>query len=143
MLVRQILKTKGDAVASISPDALISEAATILARKKIGALVVLRDDGSVAGILSERDIVRSLGERGTDCLSEAVETLMTRDLVYASISATCQQILTRMTEGRFRHMPVVEDGKLIGIVSVGDVIKTRLEELSMENESMQGMIMGR
>lgn len=143
MLVRQILKSKGDSVFMTRPDTLISDAAATLSKEKIGVLVVSVGDGSVVGILSERDIVRSLGERGVACLSQTVESLMTRDLTYASLSDTGETIARQMSEGRFRHMPVLEDGKLIGIVSQGDVVKARLEELAMENESMQGMIMGR
>lgn len=143
MLVRQILKSKGDSVFTTRPDTLISDAAQTLSKEKIGVLVVSPGDGSVVGILSERDIVRSLGERGAACLSQTVESLMTRDLIYASLSDTGEKIARQMSEGRFRHMPVLEDDKLIGIVSQGDVVKARLEELTMENESMQGMIMGR
>lgn len=143
MLVRQILKSKGDSVFTTRPDTLISDAAATLSQEKIGVLVVSVGDGSVVGILSERDIVRSLGERGVACLSQTVESLMTRDLSYASLSDTGEKIARQMSEGRFRHMPVLEDGKLIGIVSQGDVVKARLEELAMENESMQDMIMGR
>lgn len=143
MLVRQILKSKGDSVFTTRPDTLISDAAETLSREKIGVLVVSPGDGSVVGILSERDIVRSLGERGAACLSQTVESLMTRDLIYASMSDTGEKIARQMSEGRFRHMPVLEDDKLIGIVSQGDVVKARLEELTMENESMQDMIMGR
>lgn len=143
MLVRQILKSKGDSVFTTRPDTLISDAAATLSKEKIGVLVVSSGDGSVVGILSERDIVRSLGERGAACLSQTVESLMTRDLIYASLSDTGEKIARQMSEGRFRHMPVLEDDKLIGIVSQGDVVKARLEELKMENESMQDMIMGR
>lgn len=143
MLVRQILKSKGDSVFTTRPDTLISDAAATLSKEKIGVLVISAGDGSVVGILSERDIVRSLAESGVACLSQTVESLMTRDLSYASLSDTGEKIARQMSEGRFRHMPVLEDGKLIGIVSQGDVVKARLEELAMENESMQDMIMGR
>lgn len=143
MLVQQILKSKGGAVFTTQPDTLISDAAAILSREKIGVLIVSPGDGRVVGILSERDIVRSLGERGAACLSQTVESLMTRDLTYASLSDSGENIARQMSEGRFRHMPVLEDDKLIGIVSQGDVVKARLEELTMENESMQDMIMGR
>ena len=143
MLVRQILKAKGDDVYTILPGALISDAAAKMAQAGIGVLVVSPGDGRVVGILSERDIVRSLVERGPASLSETVDALMTRDLACAKLADTDMNVLTRMTEGRFRHMPVVEDDKLIGMVTLGDVVKARLQELAMENESMQGMIMGR
>ncbi len=143
MLVGQILKVKGDAVFTTAAGAKVSEAAAKLAKERIGVLVVVTDDAHVEGILSERDIVRSLGERGAACLAETIDSMMTRDPVCASLSDTGEHVLTRMTEGRFRHMPVTDDGKLIGIVTLGDVVKARLQELAMENESMQGMIMGR
>ncbi|WP_138933746.1 CBS domain-containing protein [Roseovarius arcticus] len=143
MLVAQILKAKGDAVFTAAPGTLVSEAAATLAEKRIGVLVIISGDARVEGILSERDIVRSLGQRGAACLADTVDAMMTRDPVCAALSDTGEQLLTQMTEGRFRHMPVVKDGKLIGIVTQGDVVKARLEELAMENESMQGMIMGR
>jgi CBS domain-containing protein len=143
MHVAQILKAKGDAVFTAKPGTLVSEAAATLAEKRIGVLVITSDDSHVVGILSERDIVRSLGERGASCLSDKIDSMMTRDPFCASLSDTGEQLLTQMTEGRFRHMPVLQDGKLIGIVTQGDVVKARLQELAMENESMQGMIMGR
>jgi CBS domain-containing protein len=143
MLVSQILKAKGDAVFTAAAGALVSEAVATLAEKRIGVLIVTSGDAEVKGILSERDIVRSLGERGAVCLSDPIDSMMTHDPICASLSDTGEQVLTVMTEGRFRHMPVVQNGKLIGIVSQGDVVKARLEELAMENESMQGMLMGR
>lgn len=142
MLVSQILKAKGDAVFTAAPGMKISEATKILSAKRIGVLIVTGPDDAVVGILSERDIVRALGERGEACLSDTVETLMTRDPFSASPTDKGEQILGQMTEGRFRHMPVVAEGKLIGIVTLGDVVKARLDELAMENASMQGMIMG-
>lgn len=143
MLVAQILKAKGDAVFTAAPSMLVSEAAVTLGEKRIGVLVITSGDARVEGILSERDIVRSLGQRGAACLTDTVDAMMTHDPVCASLSDTGEHLLTQMTEGRFRHMPVVKDGKLIGIVTQGDVVKARLEELAMENKSMQGMIMGR
>lgn len=143
MLVKQILKSKGgSAVVTIQPDTLVSEAANILAQRRIGGLVVTRDDDSVEGILSERDIVRSLAVRGASCLDEPIEDMMTRNPVCCGFNDTSDQVLARMTDGRFRHMPVVEDGKLVGIVTIGDVVKARLQELSMEKSALEGMIMG-
>lgn len=144
MLVQQILKGKGDsAVYTTALGTLVSAAAAVLSEKRIGALLVTDKSGAVVGVLSERDIVRTLGQRGPGCLSDSVDDLMTRDPVCATRQDAAQDVLQRMTDGRFRHMPVVEDGKLIGIVTLGDVVKTRLEELAMENESMHDMIMGR
>jgi CBS domain-containing protein len=143
MLVQQILKSKGDgAVITITPETKVSEAAQTLAERRIGGLVVSRDGETVDGILSERDIVRSLAVRGTSCMTETVSEMMTRNPVCCSKQDSSDAVLTRMTDGRFRHMPVVEDGKLVGIVTIGDVVKARLEELSMEKNALEGMIMG-
>ena len=143
MLVQQILKSKGDeGVITITPETLVSEAAQILAERRIGGLVVSRDGTKVDGILSERDIVRSLAVRGVVCMTESVSDMMTRNPVCCARHDTSDAVLTRMTDGRFRHMPVVEDGKLVGIVTIGDVVKARLEELSMEKTALEGMIMG-
>lgn len=143
MLVQQILKAKGDiAVITIKPGTLVSDAAQILAERRIGGLVVSRDGVAVDGILSERDIVRSLAVRGAGCLSEKIDDMMTRNPVCCAVQDSSDAVLGRMTEGRFRHMPVVEDDKLVGIVTIGDVVKARLEELSMEKDALQGMIMG-
>jgi CBS domain-containing protein len=143
MLVQQILKSKGDeGVITITPETLVSEAAQILAERRIGGLVVSRDGTKVDGIISERDIVRSLAVRGIVCMTESVSDMMTRNPVCCARQDTSDAVLTRMTDGRFRHMPVVEDGKLVGIVTIGDVVKARLEELSMEKTALEGMIMG-
>ncbi|MEL6205124.1 MAG: CBS domain-containing protein [Pseudomonadota bacterium] len=143
MTVAKILKSKGsDHVETIPASALIQDAAARLAEKRFGSLVV-SDDGKVAlGILSERDIVRELGRRGGAVLSEPVDKLMTKKIVTCTRADKAVSVLARMTEGRFRHMPVVEDGALIGIVTLGDVVKYRLEELAMEKDALEGMIMG-
>ncbi len=144
MLVQQILKAKGDdAVFTIAPGTSVSEAAVTLSDNRIGALIVADANAAVVGVLSERDIVRNLGQRGPECLQDKVDDMMTRDPVCASRQDTDESVVKRMTDGRFRHMPVLDDGKLIGVVTLGDVVKARLAELAMENESMQGMIMGR
>ncbi len=143
MLVQQILKSKGDGgVITVKPSVLVSEAASILAEKRIGGLVVSKDGESADGILSERDIVRSLAMRGATCLTDKVKDQMTRNPVCCTLQDTSDAVLTRMTDGRFRHMPVVADGKLVGIVTIGDVVKARLQELAMEKDALQGMIMG-
>jgi len=143
MLVQQILKAKGDhGVVTIKPGTLVSDAAGILAERRIGGLVVSSDGEKIDGILSERDIVRSLAVRGATCLNEKIDDMMTRNPVCCSRQDTSDAVLTRMTDGRFRHMPVVEDGKLVGIVTIGDVVSARLTELSMEKDALQGMIMG-
>ncbi|SEK45221.1 CBS domain-containing protein [Roseovarius azorensis] len=143
MLVQQILKSKGDSgVITVTPQTLVSEAAQILAERRIGGVVVSKDGETADGIFSERDIVRSLAVRGISCMTERVSELMTRNPVCCTRQDTSDAVLARMTEGRFRHMPVVEDGKLVGIVTIGDVVKARLEELSMEKSALEGMIMG-
>lgn len=143
MLVQQILNAKdGDGVITITPGTLVSEAAKMLAERRIGGLVVSRDGESADGILSERDIVRSLAVRGASCLTEKIDEMMTRNPVCCGLQDTSDAVLAQMTDGRFRHMPVVDDGKLVGIVTIGDVVKARLQELSMEKNALEGMIMG-
>lgn len=143
MLVQQILKAKGDSpVVTVKPGTLVSDAARILAERRIGGLVVSRDGIEVDGILSERDIVRSLAVRGAGCLAEKIDDMMTRNPVCGSRNDSADLVLSRMTDGRFRHMPIVEDGKLVGIVTIGDVVSAKLTELSMEKDALQGMIMG-
>ena len=105
-------------------------------------MVVSSDGETPLGILSERDIVRNIGVSGAKCLEQSVESMMTKKLVTCSVDATADQILATMTEKRFRHMPVVKDGVLVGIITLGDVVKSRLTELSMEKEALEGMIMG-
>ncbi len=143
MLVSQILKTKSDdSVVTSPPTMLISEAAKMLSEKRIGTLIISKDGKSPDGILSERDIVRELGKQGRDCLDMTVAKLMTSKLITCSRDDRADAILQQMTDGRFRHMPVLEDGKLVGLISLGDVVKARLMELSMEKDALQGMIMG-
>jgi CBS domain-containing protein len=143
MLVQQILKSKGDSsVVTVKPGTRISDAAQILAERRIGGLVVSSDGATPEGILSERDIVRALAVRGGRCMDETVDDMMTRNPVCCSRQDSADLVLTRMTDGRFRHMPVVEAGKMVGIVTIGDVVKARLQELSMEKAALQDMIMG-
>jgi len=144
MFVHQILKSKDKSgVLTIESTALVSRAASILANNRIGSVVVSDDGGQTAiGILSERDIVRELAKNGPGCLSQPVVTYMTRDLVTSTGQASVEQVLTQMTEGRFRHMPVVEDGRMIGLVTLGDLVKAQLMELAMEKQALEGMIMG-
>ena len=143
MLVQQILKSKGDdGVITVKPGTSVSDAAQILAERRIGGVIVSREGDTADGILSERDIVRALAVKGPGCLMETVDTMMTRNPVCCTRQDSSDQVLTRMTEGRFRHMPVVEDGKLVGIVTIGDVVKSRLQELAMEKDALEGMIMG-
>ncbi|SHE69123.1 CBS domain-containing protein [Ruegeria intermedia] len=144
MLVQAILSSKAtDEVVTVAPSTTVSDAARILAEKRIGTVVVSEDGGKTAmGILSERDIVRELAASGSGCLTEPVSAYMTKKLVTASKQDKVQDVLARMTEGRFRHMPIVEDGQLVGIVTLGDAVKAQLSELAMEKDALQGMIMG-
>ncbi|MDA7424474.1 CBS domain-containing protein [Thalassococcus lentus] len=141
MQVLQILNSKGaDAVVSVKPGTLVSDAAKILADKRIGTVIVSPDGETALGILSERDIVKTLATQGASCLSAAVDDLMTSDLVTCTRGDQAETVLQRMTEGRFRHMPVVEDGKMVGLITLGDVVKARLSELAMEKDALEGMI---
>lgn len=147
MLVQQILKSKSDGgaaagVVTIAPDARVAEAAACLARHRIGAVVVSSDGRQAAGIVSERDIVREIARRGAACLSDTVERIMTRDIVTCTLDESADSVLAKMTVGRFRHLPVTEAGEMVGLISIGDVVKARLSELSMEKAALEGMIMG-
>ena len=143
MLVSKILQSKPEGgVISVKPTSSVADAAKLLSKKRIGTVVVSADGQSMDGILSERDIVRALGETGPSCLQDTVSTLMTAKVKTCSPDDQAVGVLEKMTEGRFRHMPVIQDGKMIGLISIGDVVKARLAELSMEKDALQGMIMG-
>ncbi|MEI4487159.1 CBS domain-containing protein [Frigidibacter sp. MR17.14] len=143
MLVQQILKGKtDDGVVTVAPGWNLASVAEVLSARKIGAVIVSRDGRVPMGIVSERDIVRELGRRGAICLTDPVEQAMTKKLVTCSCSDDAVAVLEKMTEGRFRHMPVMEGEEMIGLISIGDVVKARLAELAMEREALEGMIMG-
>lgn len=143
MLVQQILRSKAnEGVISLSAEATVSEAAALLSSRRIGLIVVSEDGKSADGILSERDIVRELGTRGASCMTDKLDEVMTKKLVTCGLADHVDDILQKMTDGRFRHMPVIEDGAMVGLISIGDVVKARLAELSMEKDALQGMIMG-
>lgn len=143
MLVSQILKSKAQQdVITVPPTMTVSEAARILSDKGIGTVIVSRSGETADGILSERDIVREIGARGAGCLTYTVDKLMTSKLVTCEREDKADEVLKKMTDGRFRHMPVVEGEKLIGLISLGDVVKARLMELAMEKDALEGMIMG-
>lgn len=142
MLVQQILKTKPEGVVTIAPEASLRDAVDLLAARRIGAVVVSRGDGRAQGILSERDIVRELGKTGVSCLDEPVSKVMTRQIYGCAPTDTADQVMETMTKRRFRHMPVLESGVMVGFISIGDVVAARLSELQMEKEALTGMIMG-
>ena len=143
MTVAKILKSKGtDDVLTMAPGHSVAEAAQFLSEKRIGSVVISPDGATAEGILSERDIVREIGRRGPGCLNDKVEEMMTAKLVTCTREQRADEVLAIMTEGRFRHMPVVEGGSLVGLITLGDVVKYRLSELSMEKDALEGMIMG-
>lgn len=143
MLVSQILKSKADdGVVTVQPGMTVGKAVEMLSSRRIGAVVVSQDGRKVAGILSERDIVRELGRRGVACLEDRVESLMTAKTVTCQRADRTDDVLQKMTDGRFRHMPVVEGDQMVGLISIGDVVKARLTELAAEKDALEGMIKG-
>ena len=142
MNVETILRNKGSWVATIRPDTTIAEAVETLNRERIGALVVSEDGNSVDGVLSERDIVIALDDYGTELLSCPVDEIMTRNVVTCDLADTVQELMAEMTKRRFRHVPVVKDGRLCGIVSIGDLVKNRLDEVEFEADSLRSFIAG-
>ena len=141
MTVSIILAGKGRDVVTIEPNASLASAVALLAEKRIGAVLILGADRRIAGILSERDIVRSLAERGADALDEPVSQTMTRKVSTCNESETVANIMESMTDGKFRHVPVVDQGRLVGIVSIGDVVKHRLHEMERESAAMRDYIL--
>ncbi len=143
MLVSQIVRNKtGEGVVTIAPDTTLADAARLLSEKRIGAVVVSSDGAKVDGILSERDIVRELGRRGADCMADRADALMTRDVYGCSPDDNADLVLQTMTSKRFRHLPVMEDGRMVALISIGDVVAGRLSELQLEKDALTGMIMG-
>ena len=142
MNVETILRNKGNWVATIRPEAPVREAINLLNRERIGALVVSENGETVDGIISERDIVHGLADHGAALLSLNVVEMMTRRVVTCELSDTVDQLMAEMTNRRIRHFPVVQDGRLCGIVSIGDVVKNRLDEVEFEASSMRSFIAG-
>lgn len=149
MLVQNILTMKADngiasdgPVITIQPGATVADAARLLSERRIGAVIVSPDGETVAGILSERDIVRELGKRGAATLDLKVTDLMTSKVSGCAKSDSALAVLERMTAGRFRHMPVMEGDRMVDVISIGDAVAARLKQLSMENQALEGMIMG-
>jgi len=141
MKVKQISERKAQhAIASTTADATLASVAGTLGEMKIGCLVVLDEAGALCGIVSERDIVRAVGEQGGACLEQDVASVMTRNVMTCTTQDSADSILSRMTEGRFRHMPVIEDERVVALVSIGDMVKAKIEELEQENVAMETMI---
>ena len=139
MTVRSILKTKGHQILSVDPDAKLSVAVKTLAERRIGAVLVIQDQ-HMEGILSERDIVRVLGERGASVLDEPVSAVMTRKVVTCKETDTISAIMEMMTAGKFRHLPVVDGERVIGLISIGDVVKWRVGEYENERQALHEYI---
>jgi CBS domain-containing protein len=139
MTVRAILNAKGHNVLSVPPDAKLSAAVKILSERRIGAVLVMSGT-RVDGILSERDIVRVLGERGASVLDEPVSAVMTRKVVSCRPADTVAGLMEVMTSGKFRHLPVLENDRLVGLVSIGDVVKLRVQEYENEQEALRDYI---
>ena len=143
MLVSQILKSKkDDGVVTVPPGTTLVAAAELLSTRKIGAVVISPDGKRLQGIVSERDIVLAISRNGAAGLGEAVESVMTTRVNTCSREDQADVVLAAMTAGRFRHLPVVEAGQMVGLISIGDVVKARLDELAMENDALEGMIKG-
>ena len=142
MRISDILRVKGDGVVTVSPEADVTQLLSVLAEHRIGAVIVSRDGARVEGIVSERDVVRALAARGAAVLTEPVATIQTSQVHSVTRDAALGDVERLMTERRFRHVPVIEDGTLHGVVSIGDVVKHRIDELESERSSLAGYITG-
>jgi CBS domain-containing protein len=140
MIVKSIIETKGGDVVTLEPSVSLDTAAKLLAARRIGAVVVLGADDSVVGILSERDIVRAISERGAAAIQESVSQVMTRKVVTCALDETIRSVMERMTAGKFRHVPVIEQGRLAGIISIGDLVKHRIVEMEQESDALKSYI---
>ena len=140
MNVKAILAAKGGEIVCIEPTADLAAAAQLLSANRIGAVLIQGAGGHISGILSERDIVRALSEHGAAALSLPVGQVMTREVAICAEDESIASIMERMTAGKFRHMPVVTKGKLIGLVSIGDVVKQRVEEIEHESDALRDYI---
>jgi CBS domain-containing protein len=140
MNVASILHQKGRAVATVGPNVTLLDVADKLAAKRIGAVVVVEAGGKLGGIISERDIIRALAKSGHSCLKRPVSEVMTRNVVTCQETDTLDELMAMMTERRFRHLPVVTDDALVGIISIGDVVKHHVAEVEMEATAMREYI---
>lgn len=140
MTVAAILSGKGHDIITARSDALLSEICETLAKHKIGAVVVSDDEGVVNGIVSERDIVRVIGTQGVSALKTPVSSVMTKTVVTCTEENNINEVMAQMTQGKFRHMPVLKDGKLTGVISIGDVVKFKIAQVELEAEQMRSYI---
>jgi CBS domain-containing protein len=136
--IAQLLKAKGRAVTTARPGLKLLDIIASLASKRIGAIIIVGDKGELAGIISERDIIHALAKSGEAVLQDPVSKHMTRDVVTCQESTTIDEVMELMTQGRFRHITVIEDGALVGIISIGDVVKNHIAEVEMEVTAMRG-----
>lgn len=149
MHMAALLARKGGSVVTVTPDTSVADACALMTERRIGAVLVMdgpsTDAAAIKGILSERDVVKTISVQGAAALDRRAAEVMTRDVETCHPGQTVTEVMARMTEGRFRHMPVVEDGRLLGIVSIGDVVKRRLDDAEVEVETLReyvGMIAG-
>jgi CBS domain-containing protein len=140
MIVAMILEQKGHNVVTIGARATIGEVVSLLGEHKIGAIVVVENVDEIVGIISERDIVRAIAKSGPEILTEPVGSIMTSEVMTCEDNETINEVMARMTRGRFRHLPVEKNGRLTGIISIGDVVKARIEEVEREAEEMRSYI---
>ena len=140
MLVSQILKHKGDLVFTASPNETVAAAAALLHSRGVGAMVIVDEQDKVIGILSERDIVRVVAEKGAGALTLSISSCMSREVIFAAPTETVQSLLERMTDRRIRHLPVLKDGRLSGLVSIGDLVKSKIAESEAEAENLKAYI---
>lgn len=140
MILEQIIKNKGDAVTTVAASETLQAAAGLLDRERIGAVVALSDGGAIVGVLSERDIVRQVARHGTAALTMTVADAMTREVITADPHDTLEASLEQMTDRRIRHLPLVRDGKLAGIVSIGDLVKWKIAQSEAEAESLKSYV---
>ena len=140
MTVASILKHKGAHVETVQPAATVQQVCTTLAQKRIGATVVVGPGGNVVGVVSERDVVNALAQQGPGALNRSIDEIMTRNVATCQLTDTSEALMEMMTRGRFRHVPVVEGGRLVGIISIGDVVKRRIEDSELERHAMRDYI---
>jgi CBS domain-containing protein len=140
MFVSDILSQNGGLVYTVTPGTLVSQVAQQLSTRRVGCVLVLEDIDTIAGIVSERDLVRALAQHGDKALPMEVHTIMTRQVVTCDPDDSIDQVMAMMTRGRFRHLPVVRHGELLGLVSIGDVVKARLAEAAHETEALKAYI---
>jgi CBS domain-containing protein len=140
MTIASIIHGKPHRLITVAPDDTLQQAAEVLTRERIGALLVLKPNGDIAGIMSERDIVRAVGLKGTDVLSRPVAELMTKEVICCAPEDTVDQVMATMTERRFRHLPVRHGGRIVAMISIGDVVKQKVEEAESESQSLREYI---